>query len=314
MESSVSIESLPPEDSDFIIPNLSSLQAHNACSLSGEASLQSVQMAANRYTPTASVVPTAEAASVNSSALVASHTGTAPVFRGIYRTTLTTQVIAAQTTFQYPPTPPIEGGSLEGVDKLQLQQSDVRALQPASRRIIEKELTAGVVYDKPINPFPSLPTPPDVEVMHTQSHRALSQHHHHHQQQQHQHQTASEDQTSMAKMVSPGHTPHQQWAAAQQTTNISYFMPQTSISPGESLVTYSNTGQGVAGLANVTARRVVPPAQMPALHQIYSSPHGNNSMSLSGEPAPSNMEDMLKKMPAIPALVKDGKQVILVSI
>ena len=70
-------------------------------------------------------------------------------------------------------------------------------------------------------------------------------------------------------------------------------------------MTYSNIGQG-AGLANVTARRVVSPAPMPALNQMYSSPHGNSSMSLSGELMLSDMEDILK-MTAVPAQVKDGK-------
>ena len=241
--------------------------------------------------------------STNSSASVTLNNATAPVLHGIDRTDLTTQVIDAQAMSQYPPIPPIEGGSFEGVEQLQLQpkQSDVCALQPASRRIIQRERTAGFVYDQPINPFLPLPNPTDVEVMHTQSYQGLSQHHNHHQ----QHQVASGEQISMAEMVYQGHIPHQQWADAQQKSNIPYFMPQTSISHGESLVTYSKTGQG-AGLANVTARKVIPPTPIPALHQIYSSPHGNSSMSLSGELSISDVEDV-SKMPLVPAPVKDGK-------
>ena len=111
----------------------------------------------------------------------------------------------------------------------------------------------------PIGGVPSLPTPPYVEEIRMQSHPGLSQ-----------------------------HTPHQQWAAAQRSANLSYFMSQTFGPPGE-------------------PRRVVPPAPMPALHQIYSSPQGNSSMSLSGEPTTRPMEPV----PAIPALMKDGKQVII---
>ena len=175
---------------------------------------------------------------------------------------------------------------------------------------MEKELTSGVVYGELINPFPSLPTFPDVEMMHAQSHQGLTQHYQQHQQHQ-QHQRANEDQTSLTKMVSPGHTPHQQWVASQQATNISDFMPQTSISPVELLVTYSNTGQGAAGFANVTAGRVFHPAPMPALHQIYSSPNGKSSMSLNGDPTQKKMEDIFKKIPAISPMAKDGKQVII---
>ena len=208
MEFSFSIENLPPEDSDSIIPILSNVRETDACSL-WEAPLESVQMASDRYIPTTPVVPTAKAAPANSSALVASHAETAPASDDIYGSTLTTPVIAAKTTFQYPPTPS-ERGSFEGIDQLQLQQSDVHTLQPVSWRILEEELTAGVVYDQPLNPFPSLPTPPDMEVK----------------------------------------------------------------------------------------------------HQIYSSPHGNSSMSLSGELTLSDLEGILK-VPAIPAPVKDGKQVII---
>ena len=171
---------------------------------------------------------------------------------------------------------------------------------------MERELTSGVVYDELINPFPSLLTYPDVDIMQPQSHQCFFQHH----QDQQQDQRASEDQTSMTKMVSPGGTPQQQWAANQQNTNIFDFIPQTSISPVESLETYSNTGQE-AGLANVAARRIVLPPLIPAFDQIYSSPNGESSMSLSGDPRPIHMEDILKKIPTTPAVEKDGKQVII---
>ena len=267
--------------------------------------MQSLQMAANGYDPTVSEVPTAEVVSANSSASATSNSGTACALHDIDRTDLTTQVIKAQTMFQYPPTSPIEGGSFEGVDQpKQLHQSDVPALQTASRKIMENKMAAGIFYRQPINPYLPLPNPPDVDVIRTQSYPGLFQHHNQH----HQHQVASGQQISMAEVNSPGHTPHQQCAAAMQTSNFPYFMPQNSISSGKSSVTYSNTGHG-AGLANVRANRVVPPAPMPALHQIYSSPHGNSSMSLTGDPMPSNTED-LWKMPTILGLVKDGKQVI----
>ena len=167
---------------------------------------------------------------------------------------------------------------------------------------MEKELTSEVVYDELINPFPSLPTSPYVKMIQPQSHQGLFQHH----QDNQQLQRASEDQTSMIKMISPGSTPQQQWAAAQQTTDIFYFT-QTSISP---LEIYSNPGPR-AELFSVAARRIVLPPLIPVLHQIYSSSNGESSMDLSGDPMPRNMGDILKKIPITLAVEKDGKQVII---
>ena len=300
MESSVSLETLPPEDSDLYIPNLSSVQTQNTTSLPGENLLQSMQIPAIRYPPTVPVVsPAAATATAIPPTLVAAPAGSGSLIHGIYRTTLTTQVIAAQA-FHYPPTPPIDG-SMEVLDKRRLQPAEPLALTPASQSFMENEVPASVGYDKPINPFPSLPTPPDVEVQHTPISQAMTQH-------QQQCANGEELQTSIGKM-SISH----QWAAAaaaQQTANISYFMPQASVSPGGQLMTYSNTTGAGLGL---TARRGCPPATVPALHQMYSASLTNSSMPLSSESSTtinnvaSMVGDVLKKMPAVPALVKDGE-------
>ena len=161
MESFATIKSFPLEDLDSIIPTLSILEWE-----SGLASMQSLQMAAKGYDPTAYAVPIADVVSTKSSSLVTSHSGAACVLSDINRTSLTTQVMKSETMFQHPFNPPIEGGSLEGMDQLQLHQSDVHALKPTSRKIMDEELTALVDYEKSMNPFLSLPIPPDVEVMH----------------------------------------------------------------------------------------------------------------------------------------------------
>lgn len=265
----VSLESLPPEDSDLYIPNLSDVQVQN--------------LSAIRYTPSAT------SAGQIPPPLVAAQTP-GSLIQGIYRTTFTTQVIAAQT-FHYPPTPPIDGGGSDRGDKNRLQQVDVDG-QVITPGVIENELPVSAGLDKPVNPFPSpLPTPPDVESLHQHS-RCVAQQ-----------QLAAEDlQASVTKMMSPtfsGQPQQQQWAAHQAGANIC-FMPQTAASCGTQIMPYSTT-------ASVGARRGCPPAPVPALQQMcYSAATVANPIAFN-DPRCGNaaiMGEMLKKMPA---LVKDGK-------
>ena len=308
-----SLESLPPEDSDVYIPNLSSVQAQNSSSSPVETSLQqSMQMSAIRY---ASPAAAAAAATGVPPALVAAQAPSGPLIHSIYRTTLTTQVIAAQTlaqTFHYPPTPPIDG-NMEAGEKRHLQSSEAQALTPSNQGVIEGEVPANVGYEKPMNPFPSpLPTPPDVEAMHSQNSRGMSQqqqqHQQQHQQQQHQqhqqHQSGEELQSPALKGMP--HI-HQQWTPS----SMPYFMSQTSTSNCGPLVPYNGNVCHGSGLG-LAARRGCLPGHMPSLQQMYPGSLTNGSMGVvnGGDPLGSSsamMGDMLKKMPAIPALVKDGK-------
>ena len=284
----VSLESLPPEDSDLYIPNLSDVQVQAPCS---ESALQSMHMSAIRYTPSAAT----PAAPIPPPLLAAQTPGS--LIQGIYRTTFTTQVIAAQT-FHYPPTPPIDGSSSDRREKHHLQQTDVEG-QVIAPINLESELPASAGLDKPVNPFPSpLPTPPDVESLHQHGRNAP------------QHQRAVDDvHSSVAKMASPAFSGAQQQWSAHQAANIC-FMPQSAASCGTQLVPYSTT-------SSVGARRGCPPAPVPALQQMcysasaVSSPLPFNDPRCGISSNSAVMGEMLKKIPAMPALVKDGELVVL---
>lgn len=274
----VSLESLPPEDSDLYIPNLADVQVQN--------------LSAIRYTPSATSSP-----DQIPPPLVAAQTPGGSLIQGIYRTTFTTQVIAAQT-FHYPPTPPIDGSGPDRGEKNHLQQVDVdgQVIPPITPGVIENDLPVSAGLDKPVNNlFPSLPTPPDIE-----SHSRCES----------QHAAVDDLQASVTKMISPTFSGQQQWAA-HQAANIC-FLPQTAASCGAQLVPYSTT-------ASVGARRGCPPAPVPALQQMcYSAAAVSNPVSFN-DPRfgmSSNtalMGEMFKKIPTMPALVKDGKLSVLLS-
>ena len=139
--------SLPPEE-DIYIPTIESAQSaqDNQDSLS---QASAVQLPTIRYTPV--VAPPL----VASRTVVADAIQSSPILQGIqYRTTFCTQVQFAHTTFHYPPTPPVEGSAAEP-DKLH-PSSEILAIQQ------------GVINQDPglekVNPFPSLPTPPDIHA------------------------------------------------------------------------------------------------------------------------------------------------------
>ena len=289
----VSLESLPPEDSDLYIPNLSDVQVQNTSSLSNESGLQqSMHLSAIRYTPSASTSPPIPPP------LVATQTP-GSLIQGIYRTTFTTQVIAAQT-FHYPPTPPIDGHVSDRNEK-HLQQTEVENQSAASitPNVVDSELPVSSGLDKPINPFPSpLPTPPDMESLHQHTRNG-------------QQQRSVEDlQNSVSKMVAPTFSgPQQQWAAQQAVC----FMPQAAAaaaaaaaSCGTQLLPYSTT-------SSVSSRRCCPPAApVPALQQMcysaaVSNPLAFNDPRCGVSPNTAIMGEMLKKIPTMPALVKDGE-------
>lgn len=279
----VSLESLPPEDSDLYIPNLSDVQVQNAASPSNDSGMQqSMHLSAIRYTPSASGSPSIPPP------LVATQTP-GSLIQGIYRTTFTTQVIAAQT-FHYPPTPPIDGHVPERGDK-HVEQGDVeqQGVPAITHNIMDSELPVSSGLDKPVNPFPSpLPTPPDMESLH-QNGRSVSQ------------RSADDVQSSGSKMATPTFSGQQQWAA-QQAANIC-FMPQASA--GTQLLPYTTA-------SSIGSRRGCPPAPVPALQQMCYSAAVSNPLAFSDPrcgvpPNTAIMGEMLKKIPAMPALVKDGE-------
>lgn len=278
----VSLESLPPEDSDLYIPNLSEVQVQNTASPSNVSALQSMHLSAIRYTPS---VPASAPVSVPPPLVAAQAPGS--LIQGIYRTTFTTQVIAAQT-FHYPPTPPIEGHVLNRGEKHHLQQSDVESqvLPPITQNVIENDLPVSAGLEKSVNPFPSpMPTPPDVESLH--QHNGNGSH------------TADDLQASMLKVISPTFSGHQQQWAAQQAASNMCFMPQNAASCGTQIIPYSSA-------TNVGVRRGCPPAPVHGLQQMCYSSAVCNPLAFSDPRSgiSPNSAEMLKKMPA---LVKDGE-------
>jgi hypothetical protein len=231
--------------------------------------------------------------------LVAAQTPGGSLIQGIYQTTFTTQVIAAQT-FHYPPTPPIEGSGPDCGDKSHLQQVDAdgHVIPPITPGVIETDLPVSAGLEKPVNPFPSpLPTPPDVESLHQHGRCGTQQ------------RTVDDLQASVTKMISPKFSGQQQWAA-HQAANIC-FMPQTAASCGTQLVPYNST-------ASIGARRGCPPVPVPALQQMcYSAAAVSSPVSFNNDPrcgTSSNtalMGEMFKKIPSMPALVKDGEMLIV---
>ena len=283
----VSLESLPPEDSDFTyIPNLSDVQS--STSPSSEQALQSMHLSAIKYTPSASAP-----AAIPPPLVAAQAPGS--LIQGIYRTTFTTQVIAAQT-FHYPPTPPIDNHVSERGEKHHLQQTDVenQVIPPMNQNVIENELPVSAGLEKPVNPFPSpLPTPPDVESLHQHDRGAV---------QSQQHHSPGDMSTPSSKVMSPTFSgPQQQWAAQQAAAANIYFMPPTAATCGAPIVPYSAS-------PSVGARRGCPP--VPALQQMYSAAVSNplafNDPRCGVSSNSAVMGEMLKKMPPMPALVKEG--------
>lgn len=127
---------LPPEGADIYIPTISGAESSQE--------QHPMQMPAIlSYAPAAIGAPPLVAAR---RAIVAADTiPGAPILQ--YRTTtLCTQVQFAQTTFHYPPTPPIEATEME-----KGQPTGSPQLPMDAEGHMEKT-----------NPFPSLPTPPDL--------------------------------------------------------------------------------------------------------------------------------------------------------
>lgn len=152
--------SVPPEDpADIYIPTIHAEQeqAHSPCSSSSAAD-QAMHMPTIRYTPSSATVPPPLVAAGTRTAIVAAETPAFFQYRATH-TTFCTQVFAAQT-FSYPPTPPLDGPcSAEperGQEHLSITQGPAGLDYPADNHHAPTS----------INPFPSLPTPPDIEAIH----------------------------------------------------------------------------------------------------------------------------------------------------
>jgi len=125
----------------------------------------SLQVPTIRYTPSTAQSPSSIPL-LSSSRTILSADAT-PFIQGIqYRATLVQQV-----HFQYPtpPTPPIEGcSSQELQDNSKPMQSAMDTLAITQGGPIEND------GSKQVNPFPSLPTPPDVQELHQESHMQMN--------------------------------------------------------------------------------------------------------------------------------------------
>lgn len=136
---------LPPEE-EIYIPTISTVETSTPNSQENPS--HAVQLPTIRYTPAALGQPV-----LASRTIVADTIQGAPLLQGIqYRTTFCTQVQFAHTTFHYPPTPPVEAGEPDKVP----QAGEPLAIQHSG--LDESGL-------EKVNPFPSLPTPPDLEAI-----------------------------------------------------------------------------------------------------------------------------------------------------
>ena len=273
---SVTLETLPEDPADIYIPTIAeshSAAAAAASTTGSESSSQAVQLPTIRYTPAASssVIPPPLLAA--SRTIVADAT---PILQGIhYRTTFCTQVQFAQT-FHYPPTPPLEGLSSD-VEKHGHMEQQMEHLA-----IAQAPLDYDGGHEKPpVNSFPSLPTPPDIEALHAsqqQANQAMEQ------QQQHHHlseaDTTTHSPSPYSKPLSASLWPPQHTAAQAAAPNICFMPAQSHASSHASVIPYSNGA--VHG----------PPGLQPATAIYY--PMATNGMN--GSP--------FKKMPP---LLKDGE-------
>ena len=157
--------SVPPEDpADIYIPTIQADQEQSPSPCSSTAAEQAVQLPTIRYTPSAgstnTVPPPLVAAANTRTAIVAAADPTTPAFFQ-YRTTTFTQVhFAAAQAFSYPPTPPLDGPCSAEQERAQ-EHLAITQGPSALDYPSENHHTA-----TSINPFPSLPTPPDIEAIH----------------------------------------------------------------------------------------------------------------------------------------------------
>lgn len=224
--------SVPPEDpADIYIPTIQAGdQEQSPSPCSSTAAEQAVQLPTIRYTPSASAtsaVPPPLVAANTRTAIVAAADATAPAFFQ-YRTTTFTQVhFAAAQAFSYPPTPPLDGPCSAGEPERPAQEQ--LAITQGPPPVLEYPDSHHTATS--INPFPSLPTPPDVEAIH----------HHHHNGGPPPLASDAEGNSSPITTTSPHalkpnpimdvNAASAQWPAAQHASNICFAAPATGVSP-----------------------------------------------------------------------------------
>lgn len=250
--------SVPPEDpADIYIPTIQAgsdpqeQQPPSPCPSSANAtSEQAVQLPTIRYTSSASGPPPLVAANTRT-AIVAAADATAPAFFQ-YRTTTFTQVhFAAAQAFSYPPTPPLDGPcSASEQERAAHEQLAITQGPPPSLEYPDNHPGAGAS----INPFPSLPTPPDVEAIH----------HHHNAGPPPLANDAEGGNSSPITTTSPHalkppnssmdvNAASAQWPAAQHASNICFAAPAAGVSP--QMFQF-----------NAAARRTSPASLQPAIY------------------------------------------------
>ena len=222
--------SVPPEDpADIYIPTIQAggeqEQTPSPCSTTATAE-QAVQLPTIRYTSSASAPPPLVAANTRT-AIVAAADASAPAFFQ-YRTTTFTQVhFAAAQAFSYPPTPPLDGPCSAGEqERAAHEQLAITQGPPPALEYPDSHHAAGAS----INPFPSLPTPPDVEAIH-----------HHHNGGPPPLASDAEGNSSPITTTSPHalkpnsimdvNAAGAQWPAAQHASNICFAAPAAGVSP-----------------------------------------------------------------------------------
>lgn len=176
---------LPPEDVEYYIPRIS---ASEGALVEGNSALQ---LPAICYTPAALASPLMATRTAARGAIVADGIQGTPIVQ--YRTTFCTQVqFAAHTAaFHYPPTPPVEADAPP--DKLQpppppactsahdglasLHQHQQQQQAASLDGLAEPRDQTGDAGEKAMaisNPFPCLPTPPDLAAMSSESPGAVA--------------------------------------------------------------------------------------------------------------------------------------------
>lgn len=245
--------SVPPEDpADIYIPTIQAggdpQEQHSPTPCS--TTEQAVQLPTIRYTSSASAPPPLVAAANTRTAIVAAADATAPAFFQ-YRTTTFTQVhFAAAQAFSYPPTPPLDGPcSASEQERAAHEQLAITQGPPPALEYTDNHHAAGAS----INPFPSLPTPPDVEAVH----------HHHHNGGPPPLASDAEGNSSPITTTSPHalkpnsimdvNAASAQWPAAQHASNICFAAPATGVSP--QMFQF-----------NAAARRTSPASLQPAIY------------------------------------------------
>ena len=164
---------LPPEDAD-VYTNIPTITEQSPTSAGDGTASSLLAPPIIRYTSAAAAAAAGGGGGANCSAipppLRSIVTDPQSLVQGFgHYTTFCTQVHYAQTTtFHYPPTPPVDGSGGGGGGAGSSEQAQLENLHGDQQQlaITQCETETPASGDKAvINPFPSLPTPPDIEAL-----------------------------------------------------------------------------------------------------------------------------------------------------